>query len=299
MPIRGPSLATVDPRALSEFERRVGLEQQAGGGDGPWLLSPSEYQRLGIYRGGRGIYLGIDDSALPNGMRATIGLLHTGTTYEDELSDNSLIYHYPSTRSPGRDSAEIEATKAASALGLPLYVIVGSTSPREIRRGWVTDWDDKQAVFLVEFGAQPSLKARNDIPEDPFGGKRRRQKRGGSALVRDNRFRFHILKEYGSQCGACNISDERLIQAAHIIPVSAGGSDAPANGIPLCPTHHFAFDSPKVPLTIEPETLEWRLVDGSSLSSLNISQASIRHLDSLPSPAAVEWHFKHTIQKFV
>lgn len=58
---------------------------------------------------------------------------YTGASYDDELSDDSLIYHYPSTRSPGRDSAEIEATKAASALGLPLYAIVGSSNPREIR----------------------------------------------------------------------------------------------------------------------------------------------------------------------
>lgn len=32
MSIQEPSAATVDPRALSEFKRRVNLEQQAGGG---------------------------------------------------------------------------------------------------------------------------------------------------------------------------------------------------------------------------------------------------------------------------
>lgn len=292
-----PSPTTVDPKALSEFERRMHLEEQAGGGNGPWRLLPDDYQRLGLYRGGRGIYLGLDDSLLPDGVRATIGLLHTGASYDDELSDDLLIYHYPSTRSTGRDASEIEATKAASDLGLPVYVIVGSSNPREIRRGWVADWDDKQAVFLIEFGAQSPPRVRSDIPGDPFGEKRRRQRRSGSTLVRDNRFRFHVLKRYGSRCGACNIADNRLIQAAHIVPVSAGGSDVPANGIPLCPTHHFAFDSPKVPLTIEPETHEWRLVDGSSLGALNISRASIGHFDALPSPAALAWHFKHTVKK--
>lgn len=200
--------------------------------------------------------------------------------------------------SPGRDTAEIDATKAASTLGLPVYVIVGSSNPREMRRGWVTDWDDRQAVFLVEFGALRPCAVQDEVARDPFGGNRRRQERGGPALVRDNRFRFHILKEYGSQCGACNLSDERLIQAAHIVPVSKRGADVPENGISLCPTHHFAFDSPKVPLTIEPKTLEWVLVDGSALSSLNISRISVAHLNSQPSPAALEWHFEETTRQF-
>ena len=156
----------------------------------------------------------------------------------------------------------------------------------------VTDWDDTQAVFLVEFGAQPSLEARNDLPEDPFGGKHRRQRRSGSALLRDNRFRFRVLKGYGSHCGACDLQDERLIQAAHIVPVSAGGADVPTNGIPLCPTHHFAFDSRKVPLTIEPDTLNWILLDGQPLSSLSITRLSLLHLNATPSFAAIQWHFE-------
>ena len=290
MPTQKQSKPAVDPTALGEFERRMQLEKLAGGGDGPWKLTPAEYQRFGFYRGGRGIFLGLDDSVLPAGVRATIGLLHTGASYDDELSDDSLVYHYPSTRSPGRDSAEIEATKTASTLGLPLYVIVGSSNPREVRRGWVADWDDQQAVFLVEFGAQPSTMNPEEPSKDPFEGKRRRRSRGGSALNRDNKFRFRILKEYGSTCGACNISDEHLIQAAHVVPVSAGGADVPANGIPLCPTHHLAFDSPKIPLTIEPDTLNWVLLDGQPLSSLSITRLSIRHLRATPSRAALQSH---------
>lgn len=292
------SAAFNNSSAAKEFERRIDLERQAGGGDGPWLLSPSEYQRLGFYRGGRGIFIGLEDSVLPAGVRATIGLLHNGSSYDDDLSDDVLVYHYPNTQRPGRDSAEIAATKAASTLGLPLYVIVGSSNLREIRRGWVADWDDNQAVFLIEFGAQPPPKAENDLGGDPFGGNRRRQKRAGSVLARDNRFRFYVLKRYGSRCGACSIVDERLIQAAHIIPVSAGGSDEPSNGIPLCPTHHLAFDSPKIPLTIQPPTLEWVLTDGSEFSALNISRTSIAHLDAEPNPRALSWHFNEAQRRY-
>ena len=36
---------------------------------------------------------------------------------------------------------------------------------------------------------------------------------------------------------------ETLLEAAHIIPVENKGNDDVRNGIPLCPTHHTAFDN--------------------------------------------------------
>jgi hypothetical protein len=37
----------------------------------------------------------------------TMGALHTGAHYPDEISDNDVIYHYPATgRGPGRDESD-------------------------------------------------------------------------------------------------------------------------------------------------------------------------------------------------
>jgi hypothetical protein len=59
---------------------------------------------------------GIDGA---NGI--TVGLLHTGQDYADELSTDGVLYHYPRTgRPPGRDRSEVEATKAAGRLRLPV-----------------------------------------------------------------------------------------------------------------------------------------------------------------------------------
>ena len=62
-------------------------------------------------------------------------------------------------------------------------------------------------------------------------------------LYRNPRFRENILKKHGSVCICCGISMEKLIEAAHIIPVENKGNDDVGNGIPLCPTHHTAFDN--------------------------------------------------------
>ena len=62
-------------------------------------------------------------------------------------------------------------------------------------------------------------------------------------LYRNPKFREKILKQHGSTCSCCDIAMEKLIEAAHIIPVEDNGNDDVKNGIPLCPTHHTAFDN--------------------------------------------------------
>ena len=62
-------------------------------------------------------------------------------------------------------------------------------------------------------------------------------------LYRNPKFREKILKQHGSICSCCDIAMEKLIEAAHIIPVEDNGNDDVKNGIPLCPTHHTAFDN--------------------------------------------------------
>lgn len=46
---------------------------------------------------------------------------------------------------------------------------------------------------------------------------------------------------YGSACRICGF--KRVIEYAHIIPHSKGGTTHPTNIIPLCPNHHVLFDT--------------------------------------------------------
>ncbi|MHB8094602.1 MAG: HNH endonuclease [Candidatus Aminicenantales bacterium] len=70
--------------------------------------------------------------------------------------------------------------------------------------------------------------------------------------IRDRVFRKILLDEYRGQCVVCQSKfmlreegKEPLIEAeaAHIISVSASGSDDPRNGLSFCKRHHWAFDT--------------------------------------------------------
>lgn len=53
--------------------------------------------------------------------------------------------------------------------------------------------------------------------------------------------RKHI---YGSSCLICQF--DRVIDYAHIVPTSKGGTVSPENILPLCPNHHRLFDRNKL-----------------------------------------------------
>lgn len=103
----------------------------------------------------------------------TVRVLHTGRHYADDLSENEILYHYPRTgRPPARDRLEIEATKAAGRLGLPVFVI---TQPRrglrtrDVHLGWVEDWDDDAEWLLISFSDSPAAIPEPEITEEtPF-----------------------------------------------------------------------------------------------------------------------------------
>ncbi|MDK7584539.1 HNH endonuclease [Alcaligenes faecalis subsp. phenolicus] len=60
---------------------------------------------------------------------------------------------------------------------------------------------------------------------------------------RAHSFRQNVLTAYRHQCAFCGLQ-LRLIDAAHILPVSADEStDEITNGVALCKLHHFAYDS--------------------------------------------------------
>ena len=79
----------------------------------------------------------------PDGV--TVSVLHTGRHYPDDLADTAILYHYPRTqRAPSQDQGEIRATKAARALGLPVFVITeleDDPQLRDVHLGWVTASD--------------------------------------------------------------------------------------------------------------------------------------------------------------
>lgn len=63
-----------------------------------------------------------------------------------------------------------------------------------------------------------------------------------SRPVRARNFRRDVLKAYANKCAVTGLQ-LKVVQAAHILPVSAPGSvDEVRNGIALAPTYHAAYD---------------------------------------------------------
>src|ERR1035441_1005756 len=120
---KGDSSSFVPADADDEREHRLELwESLAGANPAAIRIEPSRLRELGIYGGAQGIWVDSrrTSSLTPSGGGVTVGVLHTGRSYADDLSEDGVIYHYPSTRrAGGRDASEVRATKAAKELGLP------------------------------------------------------------------------------------------------------------------------------------------------------------------------------------
>jgi hypothetical protein len=110
-------------------------------------VQPKLLRDVGIYGGAQGVWVDKEQSvaAAPR-TGVAVGLLHTGSAYADDLADDGVIYHYPSSNRRGKDRAEIAAVKAAGDLRLPVFVIIYSgpgASRRDVRLGWVEGADDR------------------------------------------------------------------------------------------------------------------------------------------------------------
>lgn len=256
-------------------------------------LPPQTLRNIGVYGGAQGIWVDQQRTGplTPGGVGIAVGVLHTGKTYADDLQDDGLIYHYPETDRGRKDQREAEALKFAEYYRLPVFVILHSKKRnlRDIKPGWVADHDDasKQCVILFDepSGALPSV-----VEHKPFRLSASRAEKQKTVTQRERSpvFHFEVAKRYGQQCAFCEISEARLLEAAHIKPVSENGSDDPRNGLVLCANHHKAFDAGLV--GIEPASYE--LVDlrpGTALSSLGISKASVNHLPEMPHAEALNW----------
>jgi hypothetical protein len=287
-----------------ELERRMQLWTQILAAD----VNNIEFRALRsmlVYGGAQGIWVDKKntESVLLDGHGVTVGMLHTGRHYPDDLSDDGVIYHYPTTdRSAGRDAAEVQATKNASDLGLPVFVILpgkDSTSKRSVRLGWVVDFDDETRQVLILFGQEKPEYSPAPTSESPFklvGGV---PTRTATTKVRpgQQRFRFQVLAQYGCKCAVCPITHPSLITAAHIRDKAHNGSDDWRNGVPLCSTHHDAFDAHLC--TIHPDTLKIETLPGVLPSSIGVAVAVLAPLRCRPHREALNWRIdrSHAIWK--
>jgi hypothetical protein len=271
---------------LAELERRGGSRSS---------VAPALINELRIFYGGRGIWYDAQRTRTIEPPGITMGLLHTGRHYADALEADGLLYYYPVTKDHGKDRTEVAATKNAGALALPVFVVVNVGERRDVQVGWVTDSDDVQGCFLVEFGevAPPALPAPED--DDALGAfelfsHRKRRTVTTTERVGQQGFAFRVLKRYGAECAACGLAATGLIDAAHVVPDADRGTQDPRNGLPFCPTHHRAYD--RHLFAVDPTDRSIHTADGVTAADLRITRASIAHLKRQPHTDALEWNWR-------
>jgi hypothetical protein len=261
--------------------------------DGLTEIPPQRLRDIGVYGGAQGVWVDQKQTGplTPDGAGVAVGVLHTGQSYADDLTDDGLIYHYPTTNRGRKDEREIQALKFAKVYRLPIFVILHSTKRalRDVRQGWIIDHNDAAKQCLITF-SEPQITTSTSLDVSPFRLKANHAEKQKTVAQRERSplFRFDVLKRYGSKCAFCDVSVERLLDAAHIRPVKESGSDDPRNGLVLCANHHRAYDARLI--GIEPSSC--RLVSskaGPTLASLGVLERTIEGLPTKPHPTALQW----------
>jgi predicted restriction endonuclease len=90
---------------------------------------------------------------------------------------------------------------------------------------------------------KPVLDQRYDIADVPLLAAETRKQiiAAVSRYIRNQNFSIGIKKVY-ERCAICGFRYDYLLDAAHIVPVSQGGTDTYDNGLGLCPMCHRMYD---------------------------------------------------------
>ena len=185
-------------------------------------------------------------------------------------------------------------------LQLPIFVILPaatSQSRRSVKLGWVSDFDDASRQFLVLFGESNAPNyAPAASPAAPFLLLQDQQRKSRQVLTRpgQQRFRFQVIASYGCKCAVCEIDHPSLIKAAHICGKRYNGSDDWRNGLPLCATHHEAFDSFLFAIRPEDRSIQCRPSIGAS--SIGLFKTQLLPLKNEPHADALCWRWAETVR---
>jgi putative restriction endonuclease len=289
-----------------EREYRLELWRKLHEIGGPTGVAPQKLRELGVYGGAQGIWVDKERTSqiTKSGDGITVSVLHTGSSYADDLSEDCIVYHYPRTRRPSsRDLSEINATKAASTYSIPFFVIsyaAKNSNVRDVHLGWVESWDDQSRTFLITFGeTAPESQTDELLDDSPFAliGTDQPIKREVNSRSGQQRFKFKVFKRYTAKCAVCGLSMQELLDAAHVCPKTARGIDDPRNGLVLCANHHRAFDAGL--FAIEPSGMKICYSNsGPSQLDLGIAYSSLTHLRFQPHKDAVSWHWNEAMKRY-
>lgn len=260
-------------------------------------LPPMYLREIGVYSGAAGIWRDLrHTSSLANGGLA-VSVMHTGKHYADDMDEDGIIYHYPTTdRAASQDAGEIQSVKNTRESGLPIFVISKIGDARRVTRGWISDHDDHHRLFLFEFTQKTSAGIAVELDHSGFEVNSRRRLRADQVIraERSSRFKFDAIKRFDGRCAVTGIDVVEMLDGAHVVPVKNGGPDDPRNSLLLSAAHHRAFDAHLWVVRPKDLVLVTR-PDGPSLERMKFKVQNLEHLareGTLPHNDALERRFE-------
>ena len=139
------------------------------------------------------------------------------------------------------------------------------------------------------------------VVEHPFSMQRDVASVQTETPVRSAGFRRAVMQIYEHTCAVCELnirasSGESVTDAAHIIPFSVSYNDDIRNGISLCKSHHWAFDTGLISLDDD-----YQVIVSPSMSEQGPTEGVLTQLRDKriwtpeddqyhPDKGALEWH---------
>ncbi|UAJ09559.1 HNH endonuclease [Glacieibacterium megasporae] len=170
----------------------------------------------------------------------------------------------------------------------PNYNLRGRTASLSLARITDSKFGDEErfiadimAKYSVSFqGVEADFRLFDEVATGHF---RTVKERTGQS-----KFRSDVLSKQGAKCAVCDFCVPEGLDAAHVAPKSALGSNDPRNGLVLCALHHRLFD--RGLFYFDPETFDVVVNGVWSLTDLGIVHNSIKRLRHIVHESALSWN---------
>ena len=233
------------------------------------------------------------------------------TTYNPffRLQNNGFWHLYPielRNSAPPSSDGQLQRVGAYAQLDGDLWTILKVPECREILHQIVIDryfpeLREKIEELTIEAEAVEygeSLIQGIEHPFSPYGDIASIQI---ETPVRSAGFRRAIMKIYDYMCAVCELNirtltGESVTDAAHIIPFSVSYNDDIRNGISLCKSHHWAFDTGLISLNDDYQVIVSPSMSERGPTEGMLTQFRDKHIwrpedDRYhPDKGALEWH---------
>ena len=236
--------------------------------------------------------------------------------YPQELNNRSTR-SAPSMRAPG----------VYGYLDDQLFLLLANSEHREIIRQEIIDWYFTELRTDIENLIETSQRITSEqIEADvdqysealiagaarPFSPRQAVASIQVETPVRSAGFRRAIMMIYDWTCAVCELNiralrgervSESVTDAAHIIPFSVSHNDDVRNGISLCKSHHWAFDTGLVSISetyqvIVSPSISERGPTGQMLTGLWDGEIWLPgEPERRPAPEALTWHREQVMRQ--